>query len=172
MAWGDDLQLQVLEAFAEEGSIDRCLDRRDKDRRDGISRQWSTPDEEFFAYGEDADWCLRARGAGWRLLHAPGAAALHRVSASAGTRTPLQSYLLARARVLLVRRHAGAAARRLLFWPWMLLVRGPHDFAKALLTRGWGAAWAGVRGLCDGARGGAPRRFRAELGLDGGGGGA
>jgi GT2 family glycosyltransferase len=122
-------------------------------------------EEEFFAYGEDADWCLRARAAGRTLLHVPGARVLHRGSASAGVRSPLQAYLLARARVLLVRRHSGALSRALLFWPWMLLVRGPHDFLKALLTRGFAAARAGVAGVRDGARGGPPLRFRAELGL-------
>lgn len=123
-------------------------------------------DEEFFAYGEDADWCLRARRAGRTLVHCPAARVRHRVNGSLGAGSPPLNYLLARARVLLARRHAGAAARGLLFWPWLLLVRGPHDFLKSLLTRGWAPAWAGVRGILDGARGGAPRAFRAELGLD------
>ena len=126
-------------------------------------------EEEFFAYGEDADWCLRARRAGRRLLFVPGACARHRASASAGPRSPLQLYLLTRARVLLARRHAGPAARAFAFWPWMLLVRGPHDFLKALFTRGPAAAAAVVRGLVDGARGGPPAAFRDRLGLDGGG---
>lgn len=128
-------------------------------------------DEEFFAYGEDADWCLRARRAGFTLVHCPGARVLHRVNGSLGAGSPPQAYLLARARVLLARRHSGATSRGLRFWPWLLLVRGPHDFLKSLLTRGWAAAWAHVRGSLDGARGGAPRSFRAELGLDGPGGG-
>jgi GT2 family glycosyltransferase len=123
-------------------------------------------DGEFFAYGEDADWCLRARRAGFGLVHCPEARVLHRVNGTLGTGSAPQSYLLARARVLLARRHSGAASRGLLFWPWMLLVRGPHDFLKSLLTRGWSAAWAGVRGVLDGARGGEPRAYRVELGLD------
>jgi hypothetical protein len=127
-------------------------------------------DEEFFAYGEDADWCLRARRAGWTLVHRPAARVRHRVNGSLGAGSPTHAYLLARARVLLARRHSGAASRGLLFWPWVLLVRGPHDFARSLLTRGWSAAWAGVRGLRDGARGGAPRAFLPELGLEGPGG--
>jgi hypothetical protein len=125
-------------------------------------------EEEFFAYGEDADWCLRARGAGWGLVHCPAARVRHRVNASLGAGSPTQAYLLSRARVLLVRRHCGVAARWLVFWPWLLLVRGPHDFLKSLLTRGWSAAAAGVRGTRDGARGGAPRGFREELGIEAG----
>ncbi len=126
-------------------------------------------DEEFFAYGEDADWCLRARRAGWSLVHRRDARVLHRVNGSLGAGSPPQAYLLHRARVLLVRRHCGAAARWLVFWPWMVLVRGPHDFLRSLATRGWAAAAAGVRGVLDGARGGAPRGYRAELGLEEGG---
>jgi len=126
-------------------------------------------DEEFFAYGEDADWCLRALAAGGALLHAPSAVARHRGGAAAGRRSPLQAYLLARSAVLLVRKRRGPAARALVFWPWMLLVRAPHEFLRALGTGRPAAAAAGLRGLWDGARGGAPRAFRGDLGLDGGG---
>ncbi len=125
-----------------------------------------TLEEEFFAYGEDVDWCLRARRAGRRLLLCPGAVARHRVNAALGAGSPAQAYLLSRARVILARRHCGAVARALLFWPWTLLVGGPRDFLGALLRSGWAAAAAGVGGLRDGARGGPPRRFRAELGLE------
>lgn len=125
-------------------------------------------DEEFFAYGEDADWCLRARAAGLHLVHEPAAVARHAGSATVGRRSPLQAYLLARAAVLLVRKRCGPAARFLVFWPWMLLVRAPHEFLRSVLTGRLAAAAAGLRGLLDGARGGAPRCFREALGLDGG----
>jgi len=39
-------------------------------------------DEELFAYVEDVDWSLRARGAGFEVLFVPGARAWHRVGAS------------------------------------------------------------------------------------------
>src|SRR5262249_60775500 len=41
-------------------------------------------DERYFIYAEDADWCLRARAAGYRLLFVPTARLWHRVSASSG----------------------------------------------------------------------------------------
>ena len=44
-------------------------------------------DTGFAMYAEDADWCFRARGRGWRLLYAPAARLWHRVSASAGARS-------------------------------------------------------------------------------------
>jgi GT2 family glycosyltransferase len=125
-------------------------------------------DEEFFAYYEDADWCRRARVAGLQLVHCPSAVALHGVGGTTGPGTALHAYLLARGRVLFVKRHVGTWARRLVFWPWMMLVRFPHDALKYLFTRGPAPAAACLRGLLDGNRGGPPRRFRVALGLDGG----
>ena len=34
-------------------------------------------DEEFFLYGEDVEWCLRARRAGYRVVHEPAAVVRH-----------------------------------------------------------------------------------------------
>lgn len=39
-------------------------------------------DEGFFMYYEDVDYCLRARAAGWRVLHEPAAVAVHLHAAS------------------------------------------------------------------------------------------
>lgn len=41
-------------------------------------------DERFFMYGEDVDWCLRARRAGYRLVFQPKAKVWHKLSVSAG----------------------------------------------------------------------------------------
>jgi GT2 family glycosyltransferase len=56
-------------------------------------------DERFRVYYEDHDFCLRARAAGWRILHVPRAAIRHRVARSTGTGSPEQMYLLARSSV-------------------------------------------------------------------------
>jgi GT2 family glycosyltransferase len=34
-------------------------------------------DERFFMYGEELDWCLRAKRAGWSVMYYPGAAIIH-----------------------------------------------------------------------------------------------
>ena len=34
-------------------------------------------DEEFFLYGEDLDFCLRAKRAGWRVIYCPTAVCIH-----------------------------------------------------------------------------------------------
>ncbi len=41
-------------------------------------------DEGFYLYSEDADYCLRARKAGYRLIYQPEARVYHKVSRSAG----------------------------------------------------------------------------------------
>lgn len=41
-------------------------------------------DERYFIYGEDADWSIRVRAAGYRILYEPCARVWHRLSVSAG----------------------------------------------------------------------------------------
>lgn len=42
------------------------------------------PDEQFFMYCEDVDFCLRVKQAGWRVIYHPGARVLHHIGASSG----------------------------------------------------------------------------------------
>ena len=39
-------------------------------------------DERFFLFWEDADWCLRFRGAGWKVYYLPTAIGMHYVGVS------------------------------------------------------------------------------------------
>jgi GT2 family glycosyltransferase len=41
-------------------------------------------DDSYYMYGEDADWCHRARLAGFRIYYEPGAKIWHKVSSSSG----------------------------------------------------------------------------------------
>jgi len=41
-------------------------------------------DERFFIYGEDADWCVRASRAGYKLVYVPSSVIWHKVSSSSG----------------------------------------------------------------------------------------
>ena len=61
--------------------------------------------EEYFLYGEDVDFCLRARAAGWSLRVVPSARVRHRVSASVAADSPRQHYYLERNHLRLFRRH-------------------------------------------------------------------
>ena len=111
-------------------------------------------DERYRFYYEDHDLCLRARHAGWRLLHLPRARAWHRVAASTGEGTPRQRYLLSRGSVPYFLSHARGWHRALIV-PYRLgslarqlaaaLLRGRRDVAAALLA-GQRDGWADWRG--------------------------
>jgi len=116
-------------------------------------------DERYFIYAEDADWCLRARAAGYRLLFVPTARLWHRVSASSGgALNPWKVYHRLRANVTLWSRHARGWAR--VTWLPALLAQ-QAAYCGWLLLRGQGAAAAAVpRALLDAASGREPGRAR------------
>jgi GT2 family glycosyltransferase len=107
-------------------------------------------DERYFIYAEDADWCLRARAVGFRLLFVPTARLWHRVSASSGgAMNPWKVYQRLRANVTLWARHAHGVAR-LTWLPALLLQQAV--LTAWLLARGQaGAALAVPRALADAA---------------------
>lgn len=55
-------------------------------------------DEDFFAYGEDADLGIRGRLAGWKCVYVPKAIAYHRYSASSSAYSPMKAFLVERNR--------------------------------------------------------------------------
>jgi GT2 family glycosyltransferase len=98
-------------------------------------------DEGYYLYGEDADWCLRARAAGFACLWVPRSVVRHKVSGSSGAASPFKAYHLPRAGLRLAERHARGLARA----TW------PLAFAALLVAQS--VAWA--------ARGGGAAAFRA-----------
>jgi GT2 family glycosyltransferase len=104
-------------------------------------------DEGFFIYAEDADWSLRARAAGFRLLFAPQARLWHKVSATSGAASPWKIYQRLRANLRLFGRHARGIGR----WTWLpCFVAQQAALALWLLARGRpGAALAVPRALWD-----------------------
>lgn len=101
-------------------------------------------DEDFFAYGDDAELGLRARIAGWKCWYEPGAVVRHRRGASLGVGSARRIELIERNRVLL-------AAK---LFPWSLLwLNGFYYAARlaagvraALAGRGDAARFVGFRG--------------------------
>ena len=72
-------------------------------------------DNNFFAYSEDLDWCLRANKLNLRLRYTPEAIIYHKVSASfkkttsnknGGTSSPFAIYLSTRNRIYIIRKHS------------------------------------------------------------------
>jgi len=60
-------------------------------RREALS-EVGLLDERFFIYGEDMDWCLRFRKAGWKIVFFPGASAIHYGGASSSA-APVRFYV-------------------------------------------------------------------------------
>ncbi len=87
-------------------------------------------DEDFFAYGDDAELGLRARIAGWRCLYTPDAVVRHHRGSTMGKGSAARLELIERNRVLLA----------LKLFPWSLLLLNPVFFAVRLAA---GAAMAG-----------------------------
>lgn len=98
-------------------------------------------DEGFFLYWEDADFCVRARRAGWQFVVAPGAKILHEGSATVGRRGQERFY--AASAVRMWRKHSrtplvpillgttGRLAKRLL--------KGRWQAARVVLATSWSA---------------------------------
>ena len=101
-------------------------------------------DEDFFAYGDDAELGLRARIAGWRAIYTPQAVVRHHRGSTLGKDSAGRLVLIERNRVLL-------AAK---LFPWSLLWLNPIFYLVrlaagiALARRGAGdtAHFQGMRG--------------------------
>jgi GT2 family glycosyltransferase len=76
-------------------------------------------DEDFFAYGDDAELGLRARIAGWRCVYSPRAVVWHHRGSTLGRDSARRLELIERNRVLLA----------LKLFPWSLLWLNPLFFA-------------------------------------------
>jgi GT2 family glycosyltransferase len=62
-------------------------------------------DERFFMYGEDLDWCLRTRAAGWTVRYEPAIVVRHLHGGSSRKRAVRTTYHFFRAMDLFYRKH-------------------------------------------------------------------
>jgi GT2 family glycosyltransferase len=76
-------------------------------------------DEDFFAYGDDAELGLRARIAGWHCVYTPRAIVRHHRGATLGKDSGWRLKLIERNRVLLA----------IKLFPWSLLLLNPFYYA-------------------------------------------
>lgn len=73
-------------------------------RREAIGRM-GLMDEQFFMYWEDADWCKRAREAGWSVVHDPALSLTHVVGTSSRTNPIRSAFEFHRSAYRLYRKH-------------------------------------------------------------------
>ena len=125
-------------------------------------------DPLYFLCFEDADFCVRAREAGYRCHYAHRAVLYHMVSSSTGGYTPGKTFHSARSTALFVRRHGGLLQR--LRALGMIALAVPAAFVRELFRGNQAAVLAKVRGYWDGFRAPLtePPRWRSSRGGEGG----
>lgn len=120
--------------------------------RTSALRKFGLLDEDFFMYGEDVDWGVRARHAGYRVVLVPQAQVWHSGVKRSYAPAPYVTYYSARNELQLIRKHrAGttllfkAWARYLRTWTSWTLLQQPVDRRghRAALGR---AMWDAVLG--------------------------
>jgi GT2 family glycosyltransferase len=101
-------------------------------------------DERYFAYCEELEWCLRARKAGYRVLHVPSARVWHRWSASVPT--PLQQFLVSRNQIWVVREHCHGLPR-VVALSYLVAVHTPKRALAAAKRGDWRTALSTLQGM-------------------------
>lgn len=106
-------------------------------------------DDRFFIYCDDADWCLRIKQAGWRVVCALDAVVFH--TPWTQKLTPVRGYYLHRNLLLMNSKHLeGSELRRVwLRWSWRLL----RDAKSAAFNRAMTQAILTLRAIDDAVRG-------------------
>jgi GT2 family glycosyltransferase len=112
-------------------------------------------DERFFLYGEELDWCVRARSEGWRIWALPAVEVVHHLGQSSQSVTALARACLVSTRLQYYRKHrarAHAAAVAALY-----LARAAKDYACGHREAG-GQVRAVLEGISGGKAAVRPRR--------------
>ncbi len=116
-------------------------------------------EESFFIYSEDADFSLRCRKAGYRIVFNPRAKLWHKESGTMAKNTrnghrakptPLQHYLIARNGIFVVRRHA-SLVQKVIAYP-ICTLRVTKRLLQRLLERDWDSTRSLARALWEGFR--------------------
>ena len=102
-----------------------------------VLKQVGLLDDRFFAYYEDAEWCWRARRAGFRVAHVPLSCIWHKISPQAREASPQVHYYMTRNRLLFLG-VTGAGARA---WIHTLL----NEYLRTLLSWSLLPKWRGKR---------------------------
>jgi len=79
-----------------------------------VVRQVGLLDERFFMYGEDLDWCLRCKAAGWTVRYEPAATVRHQHGAASRQRALRTTVHFYRAMDLFYGKHYARRYNRLL----------------------------------------------------------
>ena len=105
-------------------------------RRDTVE-QIGLLDEDYFIYGEETDWCFRARQAGWKILFTPEAKIIHLGGASSQQVRPEMILQLRGSLLYFMKKNRS----RISYWASCVLVslffslRSPYWFLRGLFIK-------------------------------------
>jgi GT2 family glycosyltransferase len=107
-------------------------------------------DEDYFIYSEDADFSLRVRDAGFRIMHAPSATAWHQQSADTKRNRGkwFRDYYVTRNKLLFARRHV-SGFKRVIFPAYFAAKYVCVPFVFFLATLQWRRMYAVTQGVVD-----------------------
>lgn len=102
-----------------------------------VIRQIGFLDESFFMYGEETDWCYRARRAGWKLLFTPEACIVHLGGASSRQNRPEMMLQLRGSILFFMKKHRSWAEYSLscLLVSLFFALRIPYWFLRGILLQ-------------------------------------
>lgn len=106
-------------------------------------------DEKYFLYLEDADFCARAKDAGYQVLYNPNAKLYHKVSNSTNRESPTYIYFNLRNKILFLRKHS-RPSRWILRLPYLAYFYTRQLTRLTLKHHDFRAARAALWGLKDG----------------------
>jgi len=111
-------------------------------------------DPEYFSYGEEIDWCVRAGKAGYKMLSVPSSIVWHKVSFSTGGEgSPLSSYYIARNNMRMISRHYKGAAKLFLYETIQYIKHLSGAAASLIMMRSPRPSLYAIKGLNDYNRG-------------------
>ena len=88
--------------------------------RRALIEQVGAIDARFFYYAEELEWCLRAREAGWKVVHVPEAKLWHKGVTRDYQPKPSVTYYATRNRLLLLLKHHASLPAWMVTWAQLL----------------------------------------------------
>jgi GT2 family glycosyltransferase len=116
-----------------------------------VADQIGLLDKAYFAYLEDADFCLRARAAGFAVSYQPKAIIYHKVSSASAWDSPVYIYFNLRNKLLFLRRHSNSF-RWLPFLPGLVYFYARQFIRLVFKWRDAQKVQAAWYGMVDGLR--------------------
>lgn len=98
-------------------------------------------DSRFFIYGEDLDFCIRSREAGFKLLFQPKSIIWHKISQSFGGEfNPIREYYFTRNGLLLIDKHLSSRLFKMfaipvrLLWDFIRILKSVYKSRSSLMS--------------------------------------